>query len=309
MNNKKNEYIKKYSAPYYLELKEKNSNKKEIGIELKEVLTSFELVVSNVIENYSSKQDDAANTINCDSDLFKKGNRHLLNIIINDISNFFKKLDFEFLSGNEVTTEVWNFDNLNITKNHVARNMHDTFFINNINVLRTHCTATTSMILYKNKSEDIRVFSYGNVYRKDEDDATHSHQFTQIDFVWLRKDFSLANLKWIINSFIKYIFGNELDVRYRLSYFPFTEPSFEVDVECWKCKKSGCNICKGSGWIEILGAGMLHQNVLKSAGIKNINSGLAGGIGVERIAMLKYGIKDIRDLYNNDFDINIQFKK
>lgn len=302
----KNIFLKKFISPLYSELKVTN-DKKTFGIKLNELKNKVEEITNRCIESISDNSSNSLN-FNCEEiNLFKKGNKHPLNIIIDDISNFFKKLNFELINGNEVSDVLYNFDNLNITKEHVARDIHDTFFINNQYILRTHCTANTAKVLENNNNNDIRIFSYGNVFRKDEDDATHSHQFMQIDFVWLRKDFNLSNLKWIIDSLIKYIFGNKLKTRYRLSYFPFTEPSFEVDVECWSCKNKGCNICKKTGWIEVLGAGMLHQNVIKKTNLKGIDSGMAAGIGVERIAMLKYGVKDIRDFYNNDFEFLKQF--
>lgn len=239
----------------------------------------------------------------------KNGSMHLLNIVLDDAIKFFEQLNFEVVSGNEVVTDQFNFHNLNIPKNHPSRNMQDSFFINEELLLRTHCTVTTAQKIYQNKNDDIRVLSYGNVYRKDDDDATHSHQFTQLDLVWVNKNINVANLKWLIDSFLKYLFeNNDIQTRYRLSYFPFTEPSFEVDVSCFKCQQKGCSICKKTGWIEILGAGLLNMNVLRLADIKN-SVGLAAGIGIERIAMLKYGISDIRDFYNNNFAFIKQFKK
>ncbi len=306
----KNIFLKKYINPlytvFYTELKNVE-DKKSFGLKVNEIKKQVEELTQKYL-SLCQGQATIANYRNEEIKLFKKGNRHPLNLIIDDISNFFKKLNFELINGNEVADVLYNFDNLNITKNHVARDIHDTFFINDQYILRTHCTSNTALVLENNNNEDIRIFSYGNVFRKDEDDATHSHQFMQIDFVWLKKDFNLSNLKWIIDSLIKYIFGNKLKTRYRLSYFPFTEPSFEVDVECWNCKNKGCNICKKTGWIEVLGAGMLHQNVINKTKLKGIDSGMAAGIGVERIAMLKYGIKDIRDFYNNDFEFLKQFE-
>lgn len=306
----KNIFTKKFISPLYEDLKQAK-DKKSYG----QKLNLLKKEVEDIINEYLEKIDDNSNF---DEDamlpvenieLFNTANRHPLNLVIEEISSFFKKLNFSLINGNEVSHMIYNFDNLNITKDHVARDIHDTFFINQDFVLRTHCTSNTAKVLENNSDEDIRIFSYGNVFRKDDDDATHSHQFMQVDFVWLKKDFTLANLKWIVDSLIKYLFGNTLKTRYRLSYFPFTEPSFEVDVECWKCKNKGCHICKNSGWIEVLGAGMLHQNVINHTKTKGITTGMAAGIGIERIAMLKYGINDIRTFYNNDFEFLSQFKK
>ena len=307
----KNIFTKQYVSPLYAQLKQAE-DKKEFGQKLNTLKNEIDVIVDNRLQELEAANDkvEISDNIILDVDTFKIGNQHIINQVIDDILSYLSKFDFALVSGNEVTTDHFNFQALNIGKDHPARNMHDSLFINANYLLRTHCTSTTAIYLKKqNTSNDIRVLSYGNVYRKDEDDATHSHQFTQIDLVWVRNDLNFANLKFIINGLIKHLFGESLDVRYRLSYFPFTEPSFEVDVECWKCKNKGCNICKQTGWIEILGAGMLNQRVIEEAGIRDISSGLAAGIGVERIAMLKYGITDIRDFYNNDFDILKQFNK
>ncbi len=306
----KNIFIKNHLTPLYQELKVAE-NKKELGLQINDFKNKINEIVDNHLTTFKNKNDFYEQQIDplVDIDYRKIGRKHLINYTIELIASFFKNYNFQFVKGTEVTSTTYNFDNLNIGKNHVARDMHDSLFINEETLLRTHCTSSTAKVLQEQSGcEDIRVFSYGNVYRKDDDDATHSHQFTQIDIIWLKKGFSLANLKYIINQLINYLFGNHLKVRYRLSYFPFTEPSFEVDVQCMNCLGLGCHICKKTGWIEILGAGMLNQEVIKKSNIKNIDSGLAAGIGVERIAMLKFGIKDIRYLYNNDFDINKQFK-
>ncbi len=307
----KNIFIKEHLDPLYLELK-KVDDKKTLGMHINLFKQQINEVVEARLMAIKLQSDVFENQLdnNIELAVFKQGKKHFINATIDLIINFFKKYNFEFINGDEIVSTKYNFDNLNIDENHVARNSQDTFFINEHILLRTHCTASTAKVLQQYQAkDDIRVLSYGNVYRKDNDDATHSHQFTQIDIVWIRKDFNLANLKFLIDELIKYLFGNFLKTRYRLSFFPFTEPSFEVDVQCINCLGDGCNICKQSGWIEVLGAGMLHQNVIKQAGIKDITTGLAAGIGIERIAMLKYNIKDIRDFYNNDFDFVKQCKE
>lgn len=307
----KNIFNKKYIAPLYKELAVA-SDKKTYGQMLNALKNNVEDFLQQKINSLNQLVDEIPTNeivdLSLNTNFLNSGNEHLLNVVLNDTINFFKSLNFDIVSGNEVVTDEFNFQRLNIPENHPARNMQDSFFINNEFMLRTHCTVTTAQQINNNQANDIRVLSYGNVYRKDDDDATHSHQFMQIDFVWIRENLNLANLKWIIDSFIKYLFGEESKTRYRLSFFPFTEPSFEVDVTCFKCQGHGCNICKKTGWIEILGAGMLHENVLNAANIKN-KTGIAGGIGIERLTMLKYGISDIRNLYNNNFAINKQFKK
>jgi len=301
--------IREEIKPYYKQMRD-FENKVAFSNLLSEITKTINKLADLGIENLEVETTEKGSEIDisiCD-DIFSNGNLHLINIITNDIISFFKKLNFEIVTGPEIVSEKYNFDNLNITKDHVSRDIHDTFYFEDNFLLRTHCTSTSALKLENNKDNDIRLLSYGNVYRKDEDDATHSHQFTQIDFIWLRSGLTLANLKWLIDSLLQYLFESKLKTRYRLSYFPFTEPSFEVDIQCTKCFGNGCEICKSSGWIEILGAGMLNQVVMQRANITSINTGLASGIGVERIAMLKYGINDIRDLYTNDFMLNKQFK-
>lgn len=304
----KNVFLKNEVAPLYKQLATME-NKKEFGQLLNELKKEIEDLYLNSLKKFSDSEDKVEQLYDYsfENKYLLNGTSHLLNNVLNQAIDFFTQLNFDIVSGDEVVTDEFNFHNLNIPKNHPARNMQDSFFINDELMLRTHCTVTTAQKIYQNKSDDIRVLSYGNVYRKDDDDATHSHQFMQIDLVWINKDMNLANLKWLIDSFLKYLFNENIKTRYRLSYFPFTEPSFEVDVSCFKCNQQGCNICKKTGWIEILGAGLLNLNVLDIANIKN-KVGLAAGIGVERIAMLKYGITDIRDFYSNNFAFNKQFK-
>lgn len=306
----RNIFLKTEINPLYKHLSEVE-DKKSYGQQLNDLKNEIEQLFNHYLTtfNVSNDQITALPDYGLKNHFLQNGCMHLLNIVLHDAIKFFEQLNFDVVSGNEVVTDKFNFHNLNIPRNHPACNRQDSFFINDEWLLRTHCTVTTAQKIYQNKNEDIRILSYGNVYRKDDDDATHSHQFMQLDLVWINKSMSVSNLKWLIDSFIKYLFNNnDLKTRYRLSYFPFTEPSFEVDVSCFKCQQKGCNICKRTGWIEILGAGLLNLNVLRFADIEN-KVGLAAGIGIERIAMLKYGISDIRDFYNNNFSFNKQFKK
>ncbi len=304
----KNIFLKNEISCLYKELPNVE-NKREFGMQLNELKNEIE----NIYNEYLNKFDVHVSNSKIEYDYpmlnngMMLGSRHILNLVLSDMLEFFKQLGFEIVSGNELVSDHHNFTALNIPKNHPARNLSDSFFINENLLLRTHCTATTAQIIADNDKEDIRVASFGNVYRKDDDDPTHSHQFMQLDIVWINKNLNVSNLKWIIESFLKYLFGDEIKTRFRLSYFPFTEPSFEVDVSCFKCGQKGCNICKRTGWIEILGAGMLNINVLNISNTR-IKNGLAAGIGIERIAMLKYGIEDIRNFYQNDFEIIKQFK-
>lgn len=187
--------------------------------------------------------------------------------------------------------------------------MQDTFYISDKTLLRTHCTNVTAREISKmNEGDTVAIISTGNVYRRDDDDATHSHQFMQIDGFLIAPNISFANLKWTIKYFCERIFGKDTKIRLRPSFFPFTEPSVEVDVSCTNCENQGCKICKMSGWIEVLGAGMIDPNVYELCGKSKDLTGFAFGIGVERIAMLKYGIDDIRHFYTNDINFLKQFR-
>jgi len=230
------------------------------------------------------------------------GNTHPITRIIEEIEELFISMGYDVVEGPEVESDLYNFELLNLPKGHPARDSQDSFFITNETLLRTQTSPVQvrTMLLNKEKSP-IRIICPGKVYRRDNDDATHSHQFTQIEGLMVDKNISMAHLKGTVEIFVKKLFGEFRTIRFRPSFFPFTEPSFEVDVSCFKCGSEGCSLCKGTGWIEILGSGMVHPNVLRSCGYDpEIYTGFAFGMGPERIAMLKYGITDIRDFYTND---------
>ena len=286
--------------------------KKEIGQKINEVKSQIDSLFEEKIEairNASLNDIKSKYDVMLPSDYIASGSFNPIELVANDILRFFKDLSFDIVTDNELTSVDYNFDKLNFKDDHPARSLSDTFFVNEKLLLRVHCTSVTSMYLEKNKSQqEIKVVSYGNVYRKDDDDATHSHQFNQIDLVWVKKGLSISNLKWLINELMKYLFNKDTKTRYRLSYFPFTEPSMEVDISCFMCNGKGCNVCKKTGWIEILGSGLLHPNVLKATGVNSELNAIAAGIGLDRIAMIKYGISDIRDIYMNDFNLIKQFR-
>lgn len=232
------------------------------------------------------------------------GNLHPLMIVQQELEDLFVGLGYSVAEGPEVECDLYNFERANIPKDHPARDMQDTFFINAEELLRTHTTAVQMRQLEKCHAEGkelIKVICPGKVYRRDDDDATHSHQFMQCEGLVIGKDIRLSDLKGTLEFMAKKMFGESRVIRFRPSYFQFTEPSVEVDVSCHICGGKGCNVCKGTGWIEILGAGMVHPNVLKMASYDpNEVSGFAFGVGIERVAMLKYGIDDIRNFYTND---------
>lgn len=233
---------------------------------------------------------------------FESGYIHPLQKMKFKICSVFASMGYDVLTGPEVETDHYNFEMLNIPKNHSARDMQDTLYIDETHLLRTHTSPMQIRVMNNNLEKGpIRIISPGKVYRRDEDDATHSHQFMQIEGLLIDENISIAHLIGTLNEFVKSIFGEERSIRVRPSYFPFTEPSLEVDVDCFNCNGAGCNICKNTGWIEVLGAGMIHPEVLRMSGYDTEKySGFAFGLGVERFVMLKYKVSDIRDFYTND---------
>jgi len=239
------------------------------------------------------------------------GAKHILQSMIDEISEICLGLGFEIADGPEIEEDKYNFELLNLPQDHPARDMQDTFYITETTLLRTHTSPVQARTLLSKKGVGpVRVICPGRVYRRDDDDSTHSHQFNQIEALVVDENVTLADLKGTLSIIIKKIFGESRVIRFRSSFFPFTEPSVEVDVSCAICNGKGCSVCKGSGWIEVLGAGMVHPNVLEMNGFDSKKyQGYAFGIGVDRFAMLKYGITDIRHFYNNDLRVLKQFMK
>ena len=238
------------------------------------------------------------------------GNRHPLTRVIEEIEDLFLGMGYEIVEGPEVEKDYYNFEAMNLPKGHPARDMQDSFYISEEILLRTHTSPVQARTMEAKKGEPIRVICPGKVFRRDTDDATHSHQFMQIEGLVIGEGISMSDLKGTLDALAKKMFGAEREIRLRPSFFPFTEPSVEVDVSCHKCGGKGCNVCKQTGWIEILGAGMVHPNVLEMAGYDSKKlSGFAFGIGAERIAMLKYGVDDIRHFYTNDVRFLSQFHR
>ncbi len=230
--------------------------------------------------------------------------------VIEDIENIFIGMGYTVEKGPEVDAEHYVFELLNIPKDHPARDMQDTLYIDDTLLLRSHTSAVQAHVMEKANGKPIKIICPGKTFRRDDDDMTHSHQFAQVEGLVIDKNINLGNLKSTLELFAQKMFSKDSKVRFRSSYFPFTEPSVEVDVSCFNCHGSGCPVCKGSGWIEILGAGMVHPNVLKMSGYDpEVYSGFAFGIGIERVAMLRYGIDDIRRFYQNDIRFIKQFSK
>ncbi len=257
-----------------------------------------ELEVSALSENLIKDKID----ITLRESNLRLGTTHPLMMIQKEIEDLFIGMGYTIAEGPEVEEDYYNFELANIPKDHPARDMQDTFYIDPNTLLRTHTTAMQMRELEKAKgTTPIKLICPGKVYRRDDDDATHSHQFMQCEGLVVGENITLADLKGTLEHMANAMFGEGRTIRFRPSYFPFTEPSVEVDVSCPFCNGKGCSVCKGSGWIEILGAGMVHPHVLEMNGFDAEKcSGFAFGVGLERVAMLKYGIDDIRNFYIND---------
>ena len=240
----------------------------------------------------------------------KLGAKHPISVTIDEITKIFMSMGFSVADGPEVETVFYNFDALNAPQNHPSRDLTDTFYIaDQENVLLRTQTSPVQIRTILNQDLPIKIISPGRCFRCDTPDATHSPMFHQVEGLVVGEGITMADLKGTLDAFAKKMFGPETKTKLRPHHFPFTEPSAEVDVSCFKCGGKGCSVCKGSGWIEILGAGLVHPNVLKVGGIDTEKySGFAFGMGVERVAMLKYEIDDIRLLYENDMRFIEQFK-
>jgi len=239
-----------------------------------------------------------------------RGSKHPMNRIIEEVEDLFVSMGYDVVQGPELETDEYCFERLNLPKGHPARDMQDSFYVTTEHLLRTQTSAVQARVMMANEEKKpIRVICPGKTYRRD-DDATHSHQFGQVEGLVIDKNISLADLKGTLEVFMKKMLGENTKLRFRPSYFPFTEPSYEVDVSCFKCGGKGCNLCKQTGWIELLGSGMVHPNVLKMNGYDpDKYSGFAFGTGLDRLAMFKYGITDIRVLYTNDIRFLKQFDR
>ncbi|HIQ38041.1 MAG TPA: phenylalanine--tRNA ligase subunit alpha [Desulfocapsa sulfexigens] len=253
----------------------------------------------------SSSQDDAID-LTLPGRKPETGKLHPVTQIMNEVCSIFESLGFSVAEGPDVEHDHYNFEALNIPAHHPARDMHDTFYISDSILLRTHTSPMQARIM-ETRQPPLRVIAPGKVYRCDSD-ITHTPMFHQVEGFLVDRDVSFADLKGVLTVFTRKMFDKELDLRFRPSFFPFTEPSAEVDIACVICEGKGCRVCKHTGWLEILGSGMIDPEVFKKVGYNpEVYSGFAFGLGIERIAMLKYGIDDIRLYYENDLRFLSQF--
>lgn len=282
--------------------------KKEFGMIVNELFNLFDNKFNekkSEIDNYllNKKLESEKIDITIDGLNVRVGAPNILEKLVEEVEEVFMSMGYDVVDGPEVEEDKYNFEMLNIPKGHPARDAQDTFYIEGEEILLRSQTSPVQVREMLKTSGDVplRLICPGKTYRRDNDDATHSHQFTQIEGLLIDKNVSLTDLKGTIDVIVKKLFGKDTVTRFKPSYYQFTEPSVEVDISCFNCHGNGCNICKNTGWITVAGAGIVHPNVLRGAGYDPSKwSGFAFGFGAERLAMLKYSIKDVRVFYNTD---------
>lgn len=320
LNEIKNIYLSK-SGP----VSELTNGLKELDVEKKKeygkLITDFkntvfskfeELKTKYELEELNKKLESEKIDVTLPSTRIKRGSKHPNSLTIEAVEDLFVSMGYDVVEGPELETDEYCFERLNLPKGHPARDMQDSFYITDEHLLRTQTSSVQARYMESKDNEPIRIIVPGKTYRREED-ATHAAQFSQIEGLVIDKkenNVSLADLKGTLEIFARKMLGKNLDLRFRPSYFPFTEPSYEVDVTCFKCGGKGCNLCKNTGWIEVFAAGIVHPNVLKANGYDpEIWGGFAFGPGWDRITMFRYGVPDIRYLYQNDIRLLEQFDR
>ncbi len=326
-NNLQNDIISVRNLQDIVELKAKyigksgcitelTKNMKELSVDERKEIGALANTLKNEVQNIIEEKENSIKQsilneklksesidVTLPSTKFNYGRANILERVIENIESIFMSMGYDVVDGPEIEEDRFNFELLNIPKGHAARDAQDTFYLKDDEILlRSQTSPVQARTMLKGEGKiPIRMICPGKTYRRDDDDATHSHQFMQIEGLLVDKDISLCDLKGTFDVFAQNIFGSELKTRFRPSYYQFTEPSVEMDIECFECHGKGCALCKNTGWITVGGAGLVHPNVLRNCGYDpNVWSGFAFGFGAERIAMLKYGIKDIRAFYNLD---------
>lgn len=293
-----------------------NDEKKEYGMKVNELRdlfnTKYDLLKSELNEKaLNEKLESEMIDVTLPGYNLKTGSAHILDKVIEEIETFYMSMGYDVVEGPEVEKDLYNFEMLNLQKGHPARDAQDTFYISSDEILlRSQTSPVQVRTMLEKKGEPFRIICPGKTYRRDYDDATHSHQFMQCEGMIVDKEISLSDLKGTLDLMAKYLFGKDVVTRFRPSFYPFTEPSVEFDVSCFKCNGKGCNVCKGTTWITIGGAGIVHPNVLNMAGYDSEKyTGFAFGFGIERIAMVKYGVPDVRHFYTNDLRVCNEFER
>ncbi len=285
-----------------------NEEKKEFGMKVNELRDRFNEYYDNTKKKIdeielNKKLENETIDISLPSTKVVVGAPNILEKLIEEVEEIFMSMGYDVVDGPEIEEDKYNFEMLNIPKGHPARDAQDTFYIEGEEILlRSQTSPVQVRTMLKGKGEvPIRMICPGKTYRRDDDDASHSHQFMQIEGLLVDKNISLSNLKGTLDILFKRLYGNNIETRFRPSYYQFTEPSVEVDITCVNCGGKGCNVCKHTGWVTVVGAGVVHPNVLRMSGYDPDNwSGFAFGFGAERLAMMKYDINDIRTFYNAD---------
>ncbi len=287
--------------------------RKSVGKLANEIRIEIENLISDKQQELENKeieekiQNEKIDISISNSKSSKYGHKHPLTIVLDEIKDIFLGMGYSIAEGPEIETTFFNFDALNAPADHPSRDLQDTMYITDNIILRTQTSPVQARTMLEQKPP-IKIIAPGRVYRSDNVDATHSPMFHQVEGLVVDKNISMSDLKGTLEMFSKKMFGEDTKIRLRPHHFPFTEPSCEVDVSCFVCGGKGCKVCKGEGWIEILGAGQVHPNVLKACNIdSNEYQGFAFGVGVERIAMIKFGINDLRYIYENDTRFLNQF--
>ncbi|BED92713.1 MAG: phenylalanine--tRNA ligase subunit alpha [Candidatus Paraimprobicoccus trichonymphae] len=299
-------YLNKNLKILYFELKNITSNKekKEVG----KLINEFKIFLEQNILKLKKDFSDKIYFENYDISIFKNniniGVLHPLTKLYKKMENIFISMGFSVTQGLEIELDKYNFEKLNIPKYHPARDMQDTFYILSPNILLRSHTSSVQIRAMENKIPPINIISPGTVYRVDDIDPQHTPMFYQVEGLMVGEDISFANLKAVLINLLKNIFGDEIEIRFRPSYYPYTEPSAAIDMSCAKCNKKGCRICNYSGWITVLGSGMVHPNVLKSVGYNSEKYiGFAFGLGLNRLALLYYNLGNIKKIYENDINL------
>ena len=292
----------------------KEEDRPKFGAEVNTVRNQIEESINIALEKILNKElnqkfENEKIDITLKGRKINTGAKHPLKIVLNELEEIFMGMGFNIEEGPEIENDYYNFESLNIPETHPSRDAQDTLYFKNGLLLRTHTSPVQMRTMEKYNPNPIRAIFPGRVFRRDTCDASHSPQFYQIEGLLIDKNVKFSDLKGILEIFAKKMFGEEREIKLRPGFFPFTEPSAEVDVSCIMCGGKGCSMCKGSGWLEILGSGCVHPNVLKNGGYDpEIYSGFAFGMGIDRIALLKYKIPDIRLLYENDVRFLHQFR-
>ena len=319
LNNLKAEYLGKKGKIKELStmLKDmKDEEKKNFGKELNEIKGYIEETISNKLNEINesllnAKLKEETIDVTLPGMEIKNGSPNILEALIEDLEELFISMGYDVVEGPEVELDEYNFELLNLPKGHPARDAQDTFYTKDDKLLLRSQTSPVQIrtMLSNDEKGPIRIICPGKTYRRDYDDMTHSHQFTQMEGLVIDKDISMADLKGTFDVIAKHLFGEDVKTRFRSSFYPFTEPSVELDVSCFNCHGDGCNICKNTGWITVGGAGMVHPKVLTNCGYNPDKlTGFAFGFGLERLAMLKYNINDVRIFYTNDLRTNTDRK-